>query len=259
MEQILLTETQNGIYELTINRPENLNALNPDLLSTIQQTFKKISSDSGARVVILTGTGTKAFVAGADIHHMAGLGARPIADYLELGQRTMREIELCPVPVIAAINGYALGGGLELALACDILFASVGAKLGQPEVNLGIIPGFGGTQRLIHRCGIGVARRLCYTGELVGADEGIRIGLLDKVAPQESLITEVKKYAQLIASKAPLAIRATKNVIRQSNESVLLPGLRLEVEKFLELFGSRDREEGMSAFLEKREAKFTGR
>lgn len=248
-----------GVWEITIHRPESLNALNPDVLQGLTLQLEKVARDESARCVIITGSGPKAFVAGADIHSMSQLGPRAIADYAELGQRTMRRIETLPVPVIAAVNGFALGGGLELALACDLIIAASTAKLGQPEVNLGIIPGFGGTQRLIHRCGAGTARRLCYTGELIGADEALMIGLADKVVPAENLLAEARQMAKTIASKAPLAIRGVKRVLTQALETPLLSGLRLEVEEFLRLFGTADREEGMSAFLEKRPAKFTGR
>jgi enoyl-CoA hydratase len=157
------------------------------------------------------------------------------------------------------VNGFALGGGLELALACDIIVCCESAKLGQPEVNLGIIPGFGGTQRLIQRCGVGAARRLCYTGDLIGAEEARVIGLADKVVPDAQLLDEVTKMATTIASKAPLAVKGAKKVINQAHQSLLLSGLRLEVEEFLKLFGTADREEGMTAFLQKRPATFTGR
>jgi enoyl-CoA hydratase len=171
----------------------------------------------------------------------------------------MRAIETCAVPVIAAVHGFALGGGLELALSCDLILCSESAKLGQPEVNLGIIPGFGGTQRLIHRCGVGQARRLCYGGELLGADEARAIGLADKVFPDATFDQEVSAMAELIASKAPLAVQGAKRVINSSQNTSLLSGLRLEVEEFLRLFGTADREEGMDAFMQKRKPSFTGR
>jgi enoyl-CoA hydratase len=247
------------IWELTINRPESLNALNPDVLQGLIIELTKINRAPETRAVIITGAGPKAFVAGADIVSMSTLGPRPIADYTELGQRATRLIETFPVPVIAAVNGFALGGGMELALACDLIIAADTAKLGQPEVTLGIMPGFGGTQRLIQRCGIGTARRLCYTGELVTAEEGRSLGLVDKVVPAEKLMDEARAWASSIASKAPLAVKGVKSVIRQSQEGVLLSGLRMEVEEFLKLFGTADREEGMEAFLQKRPAKFTGR
>jgi enoyl-CoA hydratase len=258
-ENTVLVERDEAIVTVTINRQESLNALNPDVLQGLIIEFGKIASDPSIRSVIITGRGPKAFVAGADIRSMNGLGPRPIADYVELGQRAMRLIETCEVPVIAAVNGFALGGGLELALACDIIVCCESAKLGQPEVNLGIIPGFGGTQRLIHRCGVGAARRLCYTGDLIGAEEARVIGLADKVVPDAQLLDEVTKMATTIASKAPLAVKGAKKVINQAHQSLLLSGLRLEVEEFLKLFGTADREEGMTAFLQKRPATFTGR
>lgn len=250
---------EGNIAEIIINRPQSLNALNPDVLQGLVLAFDKLTRNDELRVVIVSGEGKKAFVAGADIHSMAQLGPRPIADYVELGQRVMRAVEQCRVPVVAAMNGYALGGGLELALSCDIIVAAQSARLGQPEVNLGIIPGFGGTQRLIHRCGIGAARRLVYTGDIIDAEEALRIGLVDKVCAAEELDTVVKDLAKRIVAKAPLAIQRAKQVIRQSQEQSLLSGLRLEVEAFLDLFGTADREEGMGAFMNKREPKFTGR
>lgn len=258
-ENTVLVEHDGPISTITINRPESLNALNPDVLQGLILELGKIASNPAIRSVIITGKGPKAFVAGADIRSMSQLGPRPIADYVELGQRAMRAIESLEVPVIAAVNGFALGGGLELALACDLIVCGESAKLGQPEVNLGIIPGFGGTQRLIQRCGIGAARRLCYTGELVTAEEARAIGLADKVIPDTQLTDEVKKLATTIASKAPLAVKGAKKVINRAHESLLLSGLRLEVEEFLRLFQTRDREEGMDAFIEKRAATFTGR
>ena len=258
-ENTVLVERDGAIVTVTINRQESLNALNPDVLQGLIIEFGKIASDPSIRSVIITGRGPKAFVAGADIRSMNGLGPRPIADYVELGQRAMRLIETCEVPVIAAVNGFALGGGLELALACDIIVCCESAKLGQPEVNLGIIPGFGGTQRLIQRCGVGAARRLCYTGDLIGAEEARVIGLADKVVPDAQLLDEVTKMATTIASKAPLAVKGAKKVINQAHQSLLLSGLRREVEEFLKLFGTADREEGMTAFLQKRPATFTGR
>lgn len=248
-----------SVYTLTITRPESLNALNPDVLQSIILELDKIDQISDARVVIITGSGAKAFVAGADIAAMSQLGSRAIAEYAELGQRATRAIETFRLPVIAAVNGFALGGGLELALSCDLIIAADTAKIGQPEVNLGIIPGFGGTQRLIQRCGIGTARRLCYTGELLSAEEGRALGIIDKVVGAEILIAEARAWAETICSKAPLAIVGVKSVIRRSQETQLLSGLRLEVEEFLTLFASSDREEGMEAFLQKRAARFTGR
>ena len=258
-DDVIRILTSGPITELVVNRPKELNALNPDLLQSFILTMEKLLKSSELRVVIITGAGDKAFVAGADIKTMAHLGQRAIADYIELGQRAMRVIETARVPVIAAVNGYALGGGLELALACDLIVASKIAKFGQPEVNLGIIPGFGGTQRLIQRCGIGTARRLCYTGDLISADEAFQLGVVDKVVEPEAIMTESRNIAQSILKKAPLAIEQVKSVIRRSQEQSLVPGLRMEVESFLTLFPTVDREEGMNAFLQKREPKYIGK
>jgi enoyl-CoA hydratase len=258
-ENCVLVTRGERIWTIVINRPESLNALNADVLQSLLNELQVIARTPSVSAVVITGRGPKAFVAGADIRSMQGLGSRPIADYVELGQRTMRAIETCRVPVIAAINGFALGGGLELALSCDVIVCAESAKLGQPEVNLGIIPGFGGTQRLIQRCGVGQARRLCYTGDLISASEALTIGLTEKVVPDAELMDHVSKMAETIASKAPLAVQGAKRVVNAAQDNTLLSGLRLEVEEFLRLFGTADREEGMSAFIEKRKALFTGR
>lgn len=248
-----------AVSEIVINRPKSLNALNADVLQALNLAISKLLSQPEPRVLIIRGEGEKAFVAGADIPGMAQLGPRAIADYVELGQRVMRLIETARFPVIAAVNGYALGGGLELALACDVIIASRNAKLGQPEVNLGIIPGFGGTQRLIQRCGIGIARRLTLSGEIITAEEGLQLGLVDKLVEPDAFSEGVESFAALVAAKAPLAVQGAKRVLRMSQETTLLSGLRMEVEEFLRLFSTADREEGMLAFMQKREAKFVGR
>lgn len=258
-ENTILVHRDGAVRTVVLNRPERLNALNPDLLQGLVIELGKISADPEARVVVITGGGDKSFVAGADIHSMSQLGPRAIADYLELGQRTMRLIEGINVPVVAAINGFAFGGGLELALACDILVCKESAKLGQPEVDLGIIPGFGGTQRLIQRCGVGTARRLCMTGDRIGAAEARALGVVDVVVPDAEFKAEVGRISAVIAAKAPLAVQGVKRVIRRATEPAVLPGLRHEVEEFLRLFATADREEGMAAFLEKRPPTFTGR
>ncbi len=258
-EEVLSTRIDGDIAELIVNRPDNLNALNIDVLSSIILTFDKLKKEYSIKAVVITGAGEKAFVAGADIPLLQQLGKRAAADYIELGQRAMRAIETAPFPVLAAVNGYALGGGLELALACDIILASQSAKFGAPEVNLGIIPGFGGTQRLIHRCGIGAARRLVLTGDIIDAAEAKSIGLADVVAAEGSLQETAWKMAQTIASKGPIAVREAKGLLRRSQEQILLSGLQQEVEAFLRTFETVDREEGMLAFMQKRKAKFTGR
>lgn len=258
-KQSVLFTVDGPVATITVNRPESLNALNIDVLQGMLLVCDEIKRRSDILAVIVTGAGEKAFVAGADIATMNQLGPRAIADYVELGQRAMRTLELLPMPVLAAVNGYALGGGLELALGCDLIIASDAAKVGQPEVNLGIIPGFGGTQRLIHRCGVGATKRLVYTGDIIGAEEARSLGIIDQVVPASELMGTVKGICDKIATKGPRAVAGAKEVIRRSQEEVLLSGLRLEAEKFLDLFNSADREEGMSAFLQKRSAKFTGR
>lgn len=259
MENVLKIEKKGATWCATVNRPESLNALNADVLQSFMLLCDDIKRSSEVRVLVVTGEGPKSFVAGADIASMNQLGPRAIADYIELGQRVMRSLENLSIPVIAAVNGFALGGGMELALACDIIVASDSAKFGQPEVNLGIIPGFGGTQRIIQRAGVGAAKRLVFTGDIIGAEEALRMGLVDKIVPQAELISVAHSIADTIASKGPLAVAGAKRVINSSEDNRLAAGLRVEVEEFLRLFASRDREEGMTAFLQKRKAEFTGR
>ncbi len=254
----VLVVQEGAQVELQINRPQSLNALNIDVLNSLGQLFDRLEAPA-TRAVIISGAGEKAFVAGADVASMASYGPGGIADYIERGQRLMRQIEQLPFPVIAALNGFALGGGLELALACDLIVASSSAKVGQPEVNLGIIPGFGGTQRLIDRVGPATTRRLCFTGELIGADEALRLGVVDIVVEPAKLLERCREIAATISSKAPLAVQRCKEVINRSVDTRLAAGLRLEVEGFLDLFDSKDRAEGMEAFLQKRPAKFIGK
>lgn len=259
LEESTVRTSEGVIGRIVINRPQSLNALNADVLQGLILAIDKLELARELRVVTITGEGEKAFVAGADIPSMAQLGPRAAADYIELGQRAMRRVETCRVPVIAVVNGYALGGGMELALACDVVVASKSAKFGQPEVNLGIIPGFGGTQRLLRRCGVGATRRLVYSGEIILAEEAYRLGIVDKLVEPGDLSKEVDGFCELIAQKAPLAVDEAKRLLRLSEDRALLGGLQMEVESFLKLFGTGDREEGMSAFMQKREPKFKGK
>lgn len=259
MEESVKWSVSDRIAEIIINRPEHLNALHMDVLKSLLMAFEALEKESNALVAIITGAGEKAFVAGADITMLQQLGPLAAADYIELGQRTMRAIERAEFPVIAAVNGYALGGGLELALACDIIVSAAGAKFGAPEVGLGIIPGFGGTQRLVHRCGIGAARRLVLTGDIIDADEAMRLGLADIKAEEGELQETARGLAEKIASKGPLAIKEAKRLLVRSQDHELLSGLQMEVESFLDVFNTVDREEGMRAFLQKREPKFVGK
>src|SRR5271169_4527768 len=193
-----------AIATLTVNRPNALNALNREVLEEIARVIREVRHDPSVRVLIVTGAGDKAFVAGADIAAMAKMSAVDGLDFSRLGHRVMESFEDLPIPVIAAVNGFALGGGLELALACDLIIASDKARFGQPEVNLGVIPGFGGTQRLARRVGLGRARELCYSGDMIGADEALRIGLVNAVVPHAELMDRARATAKKIAGKGPL-------------------------------------------------------
>jgi enoyl-CoA hydratase len=257
-ESVVVTRETDHVAVLTISRPEALNALNPDVLRALERAIIQLENDSKVRVVILTGDGEKAFVAGADIRLMSELGPGAIAEFVELGQRALRVCERARFPIIACVDGFALGGGLELALACDLIVAAKTAKLGQPEVNLAILPGFGGTQRLIERCGSAVARKLCLTGDLVTGEEAYAFGLVDYITDLPETFHESLRIARAIAEKAPRAVQEIKRVILQSREPILLQGLRREVEGFLSLFQTADRHEGMKAFLEKRKPTYTG-
>ena len=257
-EELVLCTKEDGIAKVTINNPDTLNSLDPAMLKALEETFKALEGDKSLKCVILTGAGPKSFVAGADIPTMVNIKGKEIDDYIGLGQRVMRAVETFPTPVIAMMNGFALGGGLELALSCDLIVASERAKIGQPEVNLGIIPGFGGTQRLIQRCGIAVSRRLTYTGDIIRAPEALQLGIVDYVAEPDDLEKQTYKVAKNICSKGPLAVKAAKEAIRRSEEEWLLRGLDLEVECFVNIFDSADRKEGMQAFMEKRKPVFKG-
>jgi len=210
------------------------------------------------RVIVLTGAGDRAFAAGADIKYMSGLGVEGAKEWGELGQNVGQLLETIPKPTIAAVNGFALGGGCELALACDIRYAATSAKLGQPEVNLGIIPGWGGTQRLARVCGLGAAKDLILTGRVVAADEALRIGLVNAVFEPGELLAETLETARTIAAKSPLALAAAKVALNQALQGDHIENLLLEADRFGDLFSSEDAKEGMTAFIEKREPRFTG-
>jgi enoyl-CoA hydratase len=255
----LLLSTADAVATLTLNRPGKLNALDAELLTELHAAVHAIESDTSIRAVVLTGAGDKAFAAGADIAGMSEMTSTQAKAFADLGHSIGAAIEASRVPYIAAVNGFALGGGCELALACDFIYAADKAKLGQPEVNLGIIPGFGGTQRLARRVGIGRARELCFTGDIVGADEALRIGLVNKVVPRDELLAAARDVAKKIASKGPLAIAQCKRVILRGADLPVVTAHELEVQAFAALFGSHDQREGMKAFVEKRPAQFEGR
>ncbi len=243
---------------VTVDRPERLNALNTQSLQELLATFERLASDSSVRAIIVTGAGDRAFIAGADIAEMKDKSPSEALAFARLGQAVCSAIEAAPQPVIAAINGYALGGGCEIALACDIRLASETAVLGQPEVALGVPPGWGGTQRLPRVIGPGLARELIYTGRRVRAEEALRIGLVNAVYPPAELLERARALAAEIARNAPLAVRLSKEAIRRGLDVDLAAGLALEAQAFALAFSTADQREGMSAFLEKRSPEFRG-
>ena len=255
----LLVAVEGEIATVTINRPKALNALNRDTLQELLQVFVNLDQVETVKVIILTGAGEKAFVAGADIAQMQQMNALEARSFARLGQQMMMSIERCSKPVIAAVNGFALGGGCELAMACDIRLVSENAKFGQPEVNLGVIPGFAGTQRLSRLIGKGRAKELIFTGDMVDAKEALRLGLANKVASAEQLLEAARKMALKIAAKGPVAIRFSKEAIDKGLDMDLDKANAYEAELFSLCFASEDQKEGMSAFLEKRPAEFKGR
>lgn len=255
----VLMEAGGAIVTVTVNRPKVLNALDDATLQELTDAFLALGRDAAVCCVILTGAGDKAFVAGADIAAMAGLTPDEARAFAERGHRLAALIEALAAPVIAAVNGFALGGGLELALACDLAIASTSAKLGLPEVGLGVIPGFGGTQRLARRVGMGRARELVYTGNVIGAEDALRIGLVNAIAAPLDLLPAARAVAEKIASRAPLAVAAAKRVMSEGADLPLDQALALERERFAGLFTTADQKEGMRAFLDKRAARFEGR
>jgi enoyl-CoA hydratase len=257
--ETVLLEKNAAIATITLNRPDKLNALNAQLLNELGDVIRELSSDVGIHAAVLTGAGEKAFAAGADIASMQTLTTAEAYRFAQVGHAIGNAIENAPFPVIAAVNGFALGGGCELALACDFIYASDKAKFGQPEVNLGVIPGFGGTQRLARRVGIGRARELCYTGDMIGAEEALRIGLVNVVVPHAELMNKAYETAKKIALKGPLAIAQAKRVLFRGADVPLQIANELEVQAFASLFESADQKEGMTAFLGKRAAAFTGK
>lgn len=252
----ILVDKNDTIATVTINRPKALNALNQNTLQELLACFKELGSDKAIRVVIITGSGEKAFVAGADISFMQSLDAIGGKAFGKLGHEVMATIENSPQPVIAAINGFALGGGCELSLACDIRLASDNAKFGQPEVNLGVIPGFGGTQRLSRLVGKGHANELIFSGNMIDAEEACRIGLVNRVMSQDKLMDECTELATKIASRGPVAVRLCKEAVNNGIEMDLNRGCAYEADLFAICFASEDQKEGMAAFLEKRAPKF---
>ncbi len=255
MYQTLLTQLENGIFTITINRPDKLNALNRDVIEELGKAAKEVEEIKEIKGVILTGAGQKAFVAGADISEFTGLSVSEGRALAKKGQDIFFQFENCSKPVIAAVNGFALGGGCELAMACHFRIASEQAKFGQPEVNLGLIPGYGGTQRLVQLIGKGRAMELLMTGNMIDAKTAHQYGLVNHVVSAEELLPKAKQLLELITSKAPLAI---SHCISAANAAYTSSGYEKELDGFGKCFGTEDMKEGTRAFLEKRKPVFTG-
>ena len=251
-------ESNAAIALITINRPDKLNALNRGVLHGLLGALRELNAAGDVRVAIITGAGEKAFVAGADIGEMRAMTVPEAKAMSDLGHSVGNAMESSPFVIIAAVNGFALGGGTELAMACDLVYASEKAKFGQPEVNLGVIPGFGGTQRLARRVGVGKARELVYTGDMIGAEEAHRIGLCEAVVAHGTVVEHARTVAKKIASKGPFAIAQAKVAMRRG-DALLATANELEAQAFAACFGTSDQKEGMGAFVEKRAAGFTGK
>jgi enoyl-CoA hydratase len=258
MYENLLVEKQNRIAFLKINRPAKMNALNVATRNEILAALDELQEDAEVRVVIVTGVGEKAFIAGADIGEFAGMTALTQRDVMTR-RRAFDAVETFPKPVIAMINGFCLGGGLELALGCDIRMASENAKLGQPEINLGVIPGGGGTQRLARLVGEGKAMEMILSGDMISAQEALALGLINHVFPSAELEAKTLALATKISEKSPVALRMAKEAVKTAARSNLSEGLQREVDLFALCFASEDKEEGVRAFLEKRKPNFVGR
>jgi enoyl-CoA hydratase len=241
-----------AISTLTVNRPAALNALNRSVLEQIAHVLREVRRDPSVRVLVVTGAGDRAFVAGADIAAMAKMTTTEGLEFTRLGHRVMHTLEDLAIPTVAAVNGFALGGGVELAMACDLVVASEKARFGQPEINLGLIPGFGGTQRLPHRIGHAKARELIMTGDMIDAKTALGLGLVNQVVAPDQLLDTVHKLAEKLASKSAVALRQAKAALRASCTMEEDAGLRFEQEAFGITFASADRVEGTNAFLEKR-------
>lgn len=258
MYQSLLVQTENNICTITINRPDKLNALNNTVFDELNSALDEVYNNREIRSAIITGAGPKSFVAGADISEFNGLSKEQAMALAQRGQDTFARIEQSPKPIVAAVNGFALGGGCELAMACHFRLASVNAKFGQPEVNLGLVPGYGGTQRLTQLIGKGRAIELLISGGMIDAETALRYGLVNYVVPQEELLARTRTLLELINSKAPIAIagciRAANAVFNEE-----FNGFELEIIEFGECFATEDMKEGTSAFLEKRKANFRGK
>jgi len=254
----IIFQVREGIATITFNRPEILNALSAEALKEFSHALDEINADEDIRALILTGAGEKSFIAGADIKEFPTFNALKAKSFSETGHILMNKLQELPIPVIAAVNGFALGGGCEVALACDFIYASEDAMFGLPEINLGIIPGFGGTQRLPRLVGRNMAKEMIFTGKMISADEAKSIGMVNKVCPREKLMDEAITTAKTIASKGKVSVRAAKQAIDNGVNVDLTTGCRIEIDAFALCLASPDAKEGTLAFLEKRKADFKG-
>lgn len=252
-------EDRGPVRVVTVNRPDRLNALDASTLDALYRAFEDIAADASVRVAVLTGAGPRAFVAGADISEMAGLTPVQARDFSLRGQRTMRRIETLPKPVIAMINGFALGGGLELAMACHLRVAADTARVGQPEINLGLVPGFGGTQRLLRLAGRAATLELCLTGAPIDAARALQLGIVNRVLPAPGLEEGTMELAGQLAAAAPLALRGILDCVNTGGEAGINEGLEFETAQFGLVFSTDDMREGTRAFLDKRKPEFSGR
>lgn len=256
--QHLLFDVADQIATITINRPKSLNALNTEVLNELFQITESVAADESIRVLIITGSGEKAFVAGADISELAELNTLQAKYFVANGHKTMAALQDLAIPVIAAVNGFALGGGLELALSCDFIYASENAKFGLPEITLGLIPGFGGTQRLARLIGKNLAKELIFTGKMISAMEGLQMGFVNQVIPPEELMSTARKTAAAIAAKGKVSLNMAKQTINQGMDVDLSTGCKTEIDAFAICMASGDAKEGTQAFLEKRKPDFKG-
>ena len=257
-ETVLLSSDRGAVRILTINRPDKLNALDAATLDALQAAFTAAATDESIRVVVLTGAGPKAFVAGADIAQMNTLAPVQGRDFALRGQRMMRFVETMPKPVIAMVNGFALGGGLELAMCCHLRIAADTAKVGQPEVNLGLIPGFGGSQRLLRLAGRAATLELCLTGAPVDAARALHLGIVNRVVPAAELEAQTMALAEQLAASAPLALRGVLDCVNHGGECGIEEGMAYEAAQFGLMFSTDDMREGTGAFLERRKPAFRG-
>lgn len=259
-EELVLFNVEDGIGIITINRPKALNALNDVVLGQMEAILDRIKTDASVKVVILTGAGDKSFIAGADIAEMRSLRPFEIRGHVARGQRISRKFELLPQPVIAAVNGFALGGGTEFAISCDYILASENARFGQPEVKIGVFPGFGGSQRLVKHLGKLRAKELCFWGEFISAERALEIGLCNEVVEPLRLMDRAKELARkLIKETSLVAVGMCKQAIEFGSDQPLEQGMLLEQSLFALCFDTQDQKEGMTAFLEKRRPNFTGK